>query len=292
MGSLVDTAVDEALSFVKVEGESTLQVKAITDEMSRAEISHLQTQNAILSRALEAEKIKSEKAKEELVQRISGLLGDFVSTRHQELSEAFGAAVKGNVRVEEELGKFGQRHERLIDHANSRGAELSASFARKGAEGKRLRDGAMKVVSSARYSGRISLVPQSVSSAQNAFKDGLSAVQLSMTTATTTYSGELQRHGQTFQTSFGGSLDRHNRAKRARVETINEMVTDVQVDLRNVQRGLASGLRDVEGFTSRVASEVCHCVRNAADHGIISHLYSVQILASRWKGTTKWLRLA
>jgi kinesin family protein 11 len=266
MGSLIGTAVDEALSFIKVEGESTLQVKAVTDEMSRAEISHLQTQNALLSRALEAEKIKSEKAKEELLQRISGLLGDFVSARHQELSEAFGTVVKGNVRVEEELAKFGQRHERLIDHANSRGAELSASFTRKGVEGKRLCDGAMKVVSSVRYSRCISLVPQSASLAQNAFKDGLSAVQLSMVTATTTYSGELQRHGQTFQTSFGSGLDRHNRAKRARVETTNEMVTDVQVDLRNVQRGLASGLRNVEGFTSRVASEVCRFIRSPTDH--------------------------
>lgn len=150
MGSLIDTAVDEVLLFVKAEGESTLQVKAIIDEMSRAEISRLQAQNALLSRALEAEKIKSEEAKEELVQRIAGLLGDFVAARHQELSETFGTVVKGNVRVEEELGKFGQRHERLVDHANSRGAELSASFARKGAESKRLRDGAMKVVSSAR----------------------------------------------------------------------------------------------------------------------------------------------
>ena len=261
MGSLIDTAVDDALLFVKAEGESTLQAKAITDEMSRAEISHLQAQNALLSRALEVEKVKSEKAKEELVQRMSSLLDDFLVARHQELNEAFSAVVKGNGRAEEELGKFGQRHERLIDHANSRGAELSASFARKGAEGKRLRDGAIKVVSSARYSRCISFVFQSTNSAQNVFKDGLSAVQLSMTTATATYSGELQRHCQTFQTSFGGSLDRHNRAKRARVETTDAMVTDVQVDLRNVQRGLASGLRNVEGFTSRVASEVCYFIR-------------------------------
>lgn len=112
-----------------------------------------------------------------------------------------------------------------------------------------------------------------------------------MVTATTTYSGELQRHGQTFQTSFGGGLDRHNRAKRARVETTNEMVTDVQVDLRNVQRGLASGLRNVEGFTSRVASEVRHFIA-LLTMGITYHLYSVQIWPSRWKGTTKWLRLA
>lgn len=104
-----------------------------------------------------------------------------------------------------------------------------------------------------------------MNSAQNAFKDGLLAVQQSTATATTTYSGELQRHSQTFQTSFGGGLDRHNRAKRARIETTNVMVTDVQVDLRNVQRGLASGLRNVEGFTSRMASEVCHFILSAAN---------------------------
>lgn len=34
------------------------------------------------------------------------------------------------------------------------------------------------------------------------------------------------------------------------------MMTDAQVDLRNVQRGLASGLRNAEGFTSHVVSEV------------------------------------
>lgn len=152
MGSLIDTAVDDALLFVKVEGESTLQAKAIADEMSRAEISHLQAQNALLSQMLEAENTKAEKAKQELVQHMSSLLDDFVAARHQELSEAFGAVVKGNARAEEELGKFGQRHERLVDHANCRGTEFCASFARKGAEGKRLRDGAIKVISSTRYS--------------------------------------------------------------------------------------------------------------------------------------------
>jgi len=92
-----------------------------------------------------------------------------------------------------------------------------------------------------------------------------------MATAATTYSGEIQRQSQTFQTSFGSSLGRHNRAKRARIETTNEMVTDVQVDLRNVQRGLASGLRNVEGFTSRVASEVRRSTCSALAAGVIHY---------------------
>jgi len=43
-----------------------------------------------------------------------------------------------------------------------------------------------------------------IGSVQESFKDGLSTMQNSVATATTTYAGELQRQSQTFQTSFGG----------------------------------------------------------------------------------------
>ncbi|KAF8844950.1 kinesin-domain-containing protein [Paxillus ammoniavirescens] len=250
MGSLIDTVVDEGLAFVKTEGESTLQAKALVDEMSRAEIARLQAQNALLTHTLESEKIRSEGAKDELVQRVSGLLGEFVAAQDQELREAFGGVMKGNAKAEEEVGKFGQRHARLIEDASARGAEVSTSFARRGAEGKRMRDGAIKTAGSV----------------QGAFKDGLIAMQTSMATATTTYSGELQRYSQTLQTSFGGGIDRHNRAKRARIETTNTMVTDVQTDLRHLQRGISSSSRNVEGFTSRVVSESTSMADSAERH--------------------------
>ncbi|KAF9246508.1 P-loop containing nucleoside triphosphate hydrolase protein [Melanogaster broomeanus] len=250
MGSLVDSIVNEALAFVKAEGETTLQAQALIDEKSRAELARLQAQNALLAHTLEAEKIRSEKAKDELVQRVSGLLGEFVAVRDQEFREAFGAVVKGNAKAEEEVGKMGQRHARLMNDAATLGTEVSTSLARRGAEGKRMRDGAMKTVSSV----------------QGGFKDGLLAMQTSLATATTTYSGELQRHSQTLQTSFGGGLDRYNRAKRARTETTNAMVADVQTDLRHLQRGIASSSRNVEGFTSRVVSENTSITNSAEQH--------------------------
>ncbi|KAF9227911.1 kinesin-domain-containing protein [Gyrodon lividus] len=239
LGSLIDIIITEGLAFIKAEGESTLQAKALVDEMSRAEIVRLQAQNSLLAHTLETEKIRSERAKDELVQRVSGLLGEFVAAQDQELRETFGGVIKGNVKAEEEVGKFGQRHARLMTDTAARCAEVSTSFTRRGAEGKRMRDGAMKTLGSA----------------QGAFQDGLSAMQTSMATATTTYSGELQRHSQTLQTSFGGGLDRLKRAKKARIETTNAMVTDVQTDLRHLQRGIASSSRNVEGFTSRIVSE-------------------------------------
>ncbi|KIJ11285.1 hypothetical protein PAXINDRAFT_15821 [Paxillus involutus ATCC 200175] len=89
IGSLIDTIVDEA--------------KARADEMSRAEITHLQAQNALLTHTLELEKIRSEGAKDELVQRVSGLLGEFVAAQDQELREVFSGVMKGNTKAEEEV---------------------------------------------------------------------------------------------------------------------------------------------------------------------------------------------
>ncbi|KAH7889682.1 P-loop containing nucleoside triphosphate hydrolase protein [Phlebopus sp. FC_14] len=250
MASFVDIVVCEALTFGKAETESNLQAKALTDDMCRTEMARLQAQNALLIQTLEAEKVKSEKAKDVLVQRVSSLLGDFVIARDQELREAFGAVAKGNAKAEEEVRKFGQRHERLMDDATARGAETSASFERRGAEGKRTRDGALKAVASI----------------ETSFNEGLSAMQASVATATTTYSGELQRHAQTLQTSFGNSLDRHNRAKRARIESTSAMVSDMQTDLRHLQRGIASSSRNVEGFTTRIASECASLTDSTERH--------------------------
>ncbi|KAG1853753.1 P-loop containing nucleoside triphosphate hydrolase protein [Suillus subalutaceus] len=228
MGTLVDSAVNQAIDFAKADGELFLQSKSLVDDMSRVKNTHLQAQNALFVQLVEAEKVKSAKANDVLVQRISSLLGEFVASRDRDLREAFGTVVDANATHEEEFSEFGQRHEQLMNEAVVRGSEAITSFERRGTEGKRTRDGALKTVGSV----------------QVAFKDGLLATQNSITTATTTYTGELQRQSQTLQTSFGASLDRHDRAKRARIETTNGFATDVQTDSRNV-----------EGFGGRVASE-------------------------------------
>ncbi|KAI6108999.1 P-loop containing nucleoside triphosphate hydrolase protein [Pisolithus croceorrhizus] len=163
MGSVMDTVLTEALAFVKVEAESALQAKSLVDEIPS-----------------EAEKVKSEKAKDELLQ------------------QSFDTVTKGNAKVQETITKLGQKHERLMSDTAARGVELSTSFQRRTVECKR----------NSRWSTE----------------------------------GELQRHGQSLQASLNSGLDRHNRAKRARVESMNTM-------------GIASTSRNVDGFVTRVVSE-------------------------------------
>ncbi|KAG2144941.1 P-loop containing nucleoside triphosphate hydrolase protein [Suillus cothurnatus] len=239
MGTVLDSTVTQAIDFLKAEEESTLQAKILVDDMSRAEVTHLQEQNALLVQILEAEKVKSASEKDRLVQRISNLLGDFVASRDHQLQAAFGAVADANAKNEEEFSKFGQRHELLMNEAVLRGSEAVTSFECIGTEGKRTRDGALKTVGSVQVS----------------LTDGVSSMHNSVTTATTTYTGELQRQSQILQTSFGAGIDRHNRAKRARIETTNGLTTDVQTELRHLQRGIASSSRNVENFSSRVVTE-------------------------------------
>ncbi|KAH7914713.1 P-loop containing nucleoside triphosphate hydrolase protein [Hygrophoropsis aurantiaca] len=239
MGSLVDSVVSEALEFMRTEGESFRNSKGLADEMTNSEIARLQSQNTLLVQMLDSEKTRSDKAKDELVHRMSSLLKAFVDTRDTEIRQAFGAIATDNAKAEERIANIGQQHDQLMDGFVARGGEATASFERRGSEGKRTRDGALK----------------SVASAQTAFKDALATMQTSVATTTTTYSGEIQRHNQSLNAAFGSGFDRHSRAKKARIESTNTLVNDVQSDLRHLQRGMASSSRNVEGFTGKILSE-------------------------------------
>ncbi|EGN95950.1 hypothetical protein SERLA73DRAFT_170393 [Serpula lacrymans var. lacrymans S7.3] len=239
MGMLIDTIVQQALDFVRLEGEATSDTRVLVDDMVKAEITRIREQNTSLVRALETEKVRSEKAKDELVQRVSGLLGEFVAVRDKELRQTCGAFLDENVKGEEDLSKFSQRHEALSSEISTQEAEATTSFERRRAEGKRTRDGALKHMDLAKAT----------------LKNSLSGLQGSVSTSTTTFSGEIQRNGQSFDVAFNSGLDRHKRAKRARIESTNAMATDVQSDMRHLQRGMASSSRNVEGFVGRVLSE-------------------------------------
>jgi kinesin family protein 11 len=145
MGALVDSAVNQAIDFAKADGELMSQANSLVDDMTRAEITRLEEQNTLLIQLAEAEKVRSAKASDVLVQRISGLLGEFIASRDRELREACGVVVNANAKHEEEFSEFGQRHEQLMNEVAVRGSEAITSFERRGTEGKRTRDGALKV---------------------------------------------------------------------------------------------------------------------------------------------------
>lgn len=127
-----------------------LDAKALSDDATSAEISRLQEQNLLLVRLLESERAKSEKSKGQLISRISELLSDFTAERDRSLRDAFEEMHNKNVIGEGEMEKCGNENgERMVNMIRA-GEDWGSSLARRGGEGKRLRDGAFKVNSSVR----------------------------------------------------------------------------------------------------------------------------------------------
>lgn len=122
-----------------------MQAKVLAEAEEKQEITRLREQNALLTKLLESEKVRAEKAKDELIQRVSGLLGEFTSARDRSLREAVSYVQAGNEKAEKEVVLFGTKHSQVMEGLVARGNESAVSFEKRGAEGKRIRDGSLKV---------------------------------------------------------------------------------------------------------------------------------------------------
>jgi kinesin family protein 11 len=145
MGSLVDTVVRDTKEYIDSERESILQAKALANAAANIEIGRLREQNTLLAKLLESEKLNGEKAKDELIQRVSSLLGEFTSARDRSLREAVSHIQSGNTKAEAEMLQFGKKHDDTVDSLVAKGKQSAVSTEGRGAEGKRTRDGALKV---------------------------------------------------------------------------------------------------------------------------------------------------
>jgi len=145
VGSLLETIVQESQTYIQQERKLLQDAKALSDEVTSAEIGRLQEQNVLLTRLLESERVKSEKAKDQLISRISGLLGDFTAERDRSLRVAFEEMHNRNVIGEGEMERCGNENGERIVNVIRAGEDWGSSLARRGGESKRLRDGAFKV---------------------------------------------------------------------------------------------------------------------------------------------------
>lgn len=100
MATLVESLTPKAREYVEAERKSILHAKSLTSNATAAEIAHLKDQNAQFARLLDAEKAKGERAKNDLIQRVSGLLGEFTAARDKGLRDAVGLVQDRNTTAE------------------------------------------------------------------------------------------------------------------------------------------------------------------------------------------------
>jgi kinesin family protein 11 len=120
-------------------------MKDLTETSAHDKASHLKEQNKILAQMLVNERKDAEKAKSDLIQRISGLLGEFMQKRDESLRESVESLQKSNAEAEALLAStFGRQADNHQD-AIRRNTNLDSGLGRSGAQAKEVRDNASNV---------------------------------------------------------------------------------------------------------------------------------------------------
>ncbi|KAJ7774581.1 kinesin-domain-containing protein [Mycena maculata] len=239
MGSLVENVVREARSFVEAERDSVVEAKLLAANAAAAEMTRLRNQNELLGRMLEEQKLKGEKAKDELLQRVSGMLGEFTRERDRGLREAVGIVQNGNIKAEEGMKVFERKHGEIVETMENKGKEVARGVEKWGGDAKRTRDGALK----------------SLTSSKAKLSSELTSMQSTVAGSIDSYSKEVQTQMQTMNSTCSTAFDRQTHAKRARIETTTSLGVEVQTEYKSLQRGMASTSRNIEGAIARVVSE-------------------------------------
>ncbi|EJF65955.1 kinesin-domain-containing protein [Dichomitus squalens LYAD-421 SS1] len=240
LGTLTEAIKQEALEFIATERKALQEAKALADNTTNTEILRLKQQNVLLTRLLETERVEAKRSADALLERIAGLLGDYTNERDRSLRETFSEMTGSNTTAEYEMQQLGQRQGQQLDAAVARGSQWSEHLTKRGVEGKRLRDGGIK----------------SVNAAKQSIRDGLAEVQEAISSSTSEFAQDVQRIIQGSNTTLTQAFDREHRAKRARIEATDGLVTEAQSGYRYMQRGLASTSRSIEGSTNRILSEM------------------------------------
>ncbi|PSR74150.1 hypothetical protein PHLCEN_2v10106 [Hermanssonia centrifuga] len=239
LGSITETILQEIQDYIVSERKSLQEAKALGDSTSNAEIARLQQQNALLTSLLESERIQSDRAKEELVTRITSLLGNFTAERDRRLRETFSEMTESNATAEAGMKKLGKDQGQRLEAVIGKGREWGGALEKRAGEGKRLRDGGFKAIQSTASS----------------IRDNLSKVRESVSGSIPVFSGELQQRLQASSVAFVDAHDGLVRAKRARIDATDAMSTDAQSGYRYMQRGIASTSRNAESMAGQVLSE-------------------------------------
>ncbi|KAI8998545.1 kinesin-domain-containing protein [Trametes punicea] len=239
LGGLTEAIRQEAVEFVANERKTLQEAKSLADNTTNSEILRLKQQNALLVRLLETERAEAKRSADALLERIAGLLGDYTNERDRSLRETFSEMTESNAAAEHEMQQLGQKQGQQLEAAVVRGSAWNEQLVKRGAEGKRLRDGGIKALNSTRAT----------------ICNGMADVQQALSTSTSGFSQELQRTVQDSSTVLNKAFDREHRAKRARIEAADNLATEAQSGYRYMQRSIASTSRAIESTSGRILAE-------------------------------------
>lgn len=149
LASTIEILLREAQEYIVTERKSVQEAKNLAKNTADTEVVRLQQQNALLARLLEQEKQNADRAKDELIMRVSALLGDFTAERNRCLKESFSEMTQSNAAAQEEMVQLGKVQGQHLEGVITQGAEWNTTLEKRMAENKKVKEGGLKVSSQA-----------------------------------------------------------------------------------------------------------------------------------------------
>ncbi|KAI0079935.1 kinesin-domain-containing protein [Panus rudis PR-1116 ss-1] len=271
LGSLAQNVLQEAQSYIATERKSLLEAKSLADNTSKAEITRLRQQNDLLTRLLESEKVKAERAKDDLLNQISSLLSEFTSERDRSLRDTFSEMTESNSIAEKGMVALGSQQGQKLDKIVEDGRKWGTSLEKTSVDARKAQDAGSKALDKLFSNTR----------------DGFSDIQKTVSSSTTTYTNDLKRRLHVLHASYTEANDRLNGVKRARVDATKSIASEAQFGFNFVQRAAASTSRNIDMMSSRVSTEMSDLTnsldayRSAAANHLSSIRQTTQILAEQ-----------
>lgn len=143
--ALVDTMAREANAHIASERNALHEAEALTQAAVTQEIKRLRTQNEKLLKMVEEERSTAARARDELIQRVSGLLGDFASARDKSLQTIAKSMHQDNTAGAQNMEAFQIQHTQILTPAEGAAGQAGALVNKRDGEGKQIREGGIKV---------------------------------------------------------------------------------------------------------------------------------------------------
>jgi kinesin family protein 11 len=145
VGSILEAVVKDANEHIVKESKGAEEAGSLTTKMIATENVRLREQNERLLWLLDQERLKSEEAKGQLLEKVSGLLGEFTKERDRSLQEVFVQVKRGNDAVAGNLDAFERDYGSIAAGITSSRNNLRESLAQRTKEQKRSHDEAFSV---------------------------------------------------------------------------------------------------------------------------------------------------
>ena len=189
------SSVNDTLAFIESQKSTLQEIRSSSSSTLTQEIERLKSQNQLLAELLVNERKVAETAKDELVARITSMLGDFVQKRNESLRFSVSNLQQSNQDVETLLEATCSKQVKSIDAAAQQGVEFQSTLAAKIKEDDDAADQAYEVRPV--FWSRILLISlQASSQVANAIESGLSQMRKTVSGSVATHTTWVQQRSQ------------------------------------------------------------------------------------------------